>query len=101
MQTLTPAEILQKKFIGVDDLRRDLSEILEKLSKGNREFVITQHGKPKGILLDIATYIRLQELEDDLADYNPKFIKQMNRTLAEVKKHGGIPAEKVWEELGL
>ena len=52
-------------------------------------------------MVDIETYLKVQELEDDLADYDPKFIKKMNRALDDVKKHGGIPADKVWEELGI
>ena len=52
-------------------------------------------------MVNIETYLRIQELEDELADYNPKFVKRMNKMLADVKKHGGVPAEKVWEELGI
>lgn len=100
MQTLNLSAILQSKFIGTDDLRKSLSAILNKLPEKKR-LVITQHGQPKGALIDLDTLIKLEELEDELADYDPKFIKQMNRTLADVKKHGGIPAEKVWEELGI
>lgn len=100
MKTLNLSAILQSKFIGTDDLRKSLSTILNKLPEEKR-LVITQHGQPKGALIDLDTLIRLEELEDELADYDPKFIKQMNRTLADVKKHGGIPAEKVWEELGI
>lgn len=100
MQTLNLGNILQNKFIGTDYLRKSLSEILDKLPEEKR-MVITQNGQPRGALIDLNTLIKLEELEDELADYDPKFIKQMNRTLADVKKHGGIPAEKVWEELGI
>lgn len=91
------SDILQNKFIGTDDLRKSLSQILERLPKEKR-LVITQHGQPKGALIDLDTLIKLEELEDDLADYDPKLIKELNKALADVKKNGGIPAEKVWEE---
>ena len=100
MQALSLTDILQKKFIGVDDFRRQLTEILEKLPKEG-EVVITQHGKPQAVMVSIETYLRIQKLEDELADYDPKLVKRMNKILADVKKHGGIPAEKVWEELGI
>lgn len=100
MQTYTVGQVLDKKFIGADELRRDLTNILNYISQ-SKEIVVTQHGKPKGVLVDIETYLRIQELIDDLADYEPKFVKKLNKTLASVKKHGGIPAEKVWEELGI
>lgn len=93
--------LLDKKFIGADDLRKDLSDIIEKLNLGSTEIVVTQHGKPKVVLIDIETYLRFQELEDELADYDPKLIKRLNKALADVKKNGGIPAEQVWKELGI
>lgn len=100
MQTINLRPLLDKKFIGADELRQDLTKILDHISQ-NKEIVVTQHGKPKGVLVDIGTYMKIEELKDELADYNPKLVKQINKALADVKKHGGIPAEKVWEELGI
>lgn len=100
MQTINLHSLLDKKFVGADDLRKDLTKILNQISK-NKEIVVTQHGKPKGVLVDIETYMRIEELKDKLADYDPKFVKKLNKDLADVKKHGGIPVEKVWEELGI
>ncbi len=100
MQTLTLGNILQNKFIGTDYLRKSLSEILDKLPEDKR-LVITQNGQPRGALIDLDTLIKLEELEDDLADYNPKLIKRLNKALADVKKNGGISAKQVWEELGI
>ncbi len=92
--------LLDKKFIGADELRRDLTKILNQVPTSG-DVVVTQHGKPKAVMVNIATYLRIQELEEDIADYDPKFIKKMNHVLADVKKNGGIPAKKVWEELGI
>lgn len=100
MQAFNLYSLLDKKFIGSDDLRKQLTDILNKLPK-EKEVVITQNGKPKGVLLDIETFLKIQELEDEIADYKPKLVKEINKALADVKKHGGIPAEKVWKELGI
>lgn len=100
MQTLDMTSLLDKRFIGTDELRRDLTKILNQVPKEGG-VVVTQHGKPKVVMVNIETYLKIQELEDELADYDPKFVKKMNKILADVKKHGGIPAEKVWEELGI
>lgn len=101
MQTLSLADILQNKFIGTDDLRKDLSAILLNTLPKEKRLVITQHGQPRGALIDLDTLIKLEELEDDLADYDPKLIKRLDKALADVKKNGGIPAEQVWKELGI
>lgn len=100
MQIVNFNNILQNKFIGTDDLRKRLSNILARLPK-EKKLVITQHGQPKAALIDLETLIKLEELEDDLADYNPKLIKELNKALDDVKKNGGIPAEQVWKELGI
>ena len=101
MQTLNINQLLQRKFIGADELRRRLTKILTELPKVGGEIVITQNGRPKGVLIDVKTYLKIQELEDEILDYNPKLIKIVNRAVSDTKKTGGIPAEKVWEELGI
>ncbi len=100
MQTLNIADLLNRKFIGADDLRKELTNILNKLSKEG-EVVITQHGQPKGVLMDIQSYLEIEELHEQLADLDPKLIKEVNAAVADTKKHGGIPAEEVWKELGI
>lgn len=98
MQTINLAEVLQKKFIGTEELRRQLSDILNKLPKEGGELVITQHGTPQAVLMDVESYLELQE---QLADTNPELIKEVNEAIADVKAGHGVPAEKVFKDLGL
>lgn len=100
MQTINLANILQNKFIGTDDLRKDLTSILNLLPKEGK-IVITQHGKPKGVLIDVNSYLEYEELLEQIADSNPKLIKEINTAIADVKAGHGVPAEKVWEQLGI
>lgn len=93
MQTLRLSDILQKKFIGTDDLRRQLTDILDQLPKEGGELVITQHGKPQAVLMDLDSYLELQE---QMADADPELIEEINEAIADVKAGNGIPAEKVW-----
>lgn len=100
MQTINVADLLDKKFVGVDDLRKELTHILSRLSKEG-EIIITQHGQPKGVLMDVASYLKYEELLEQLADSDPKLIKEINDAVADVKAGNGVPAEKVWEELDI
>lgn len=100
MKTQPLSHILQKKFIGADDFRRYLTDILNKLPKEG-EFIITQHGKPKGVLLDINSYLDLEEFQEQIADSDPKLIAQLNAALDEAKAGKKIPAEKVFKDLGI
>lgn len=92
-------ETLKKKFIGVDDLRRDLSDILENLPKGRHEIIITQHGQPKAILVDLNTYLQLIDIQEDIIQ--PGFISSLYKELALVKKGKGTSHEELVKELEL
>lgn len=96
---ITPADTLKKKFIGVDDLRRDLSDILDKLPQENSELVITQHGKPKAILLDLNTYLELTDIQEDVIQ--PGYINSLYEELGKVKKGKGISHEDLVKKLKL
>ncbi len=100
MHTINIRSVLDKKFVGADDLRHELTNILNNLPKEG-EVIITQHGQPKGVLMDIKSYLEIEELYEQLADLDPKLIKRVNAAVEDVRKHGGIPAEKVWKELGI
>ena len=52
--------LLDKKFIETDDLRKRLTEILNQLPK-DEEIIITQHGKPRAVLMDIKKYQKIKE----------------------------------------
>ena len=93
-------QILNKKFIGADDLRKQLASILKGLYR-EKEIVITQHGQPKGVLIDVNSYLEYEELLEQIADSDPKLIKRVNNALADVIKNGGIPMEEAFKELGI
>jgi len=94
------SDILQKKFIGTDELRRELTDIIDSLPK-EKELIITQHGKPQAVLVDLDSYIKQEELLEQLADSNPQLIKRVNKAVSEVKKGKRIPTEKVFKDLGI
>ncbi len=98
MQTHSMAKLLSQMFIGTDDLRRDLSKILASLQRQRGEVVITQHGKPQAVLLDLESYI---ELLDQIADSDPRFIRRINRALKDAQEGNAIPAEQVFKKLNI
>lgn len=93
------ANLLDKKFIGADDLRHQLSDILEKLPSENSELVITQHGEPKAILLDLNTYLELTDIQEDLIQ--PGYIDSLYKELKAVKKGKGVSHKDLVKELKL
>lgn len=99
MQIHSSTDTLNKKFIGVDDFRRELSDILEQLPHEDSELVITQHGQPKAILLDLNTYLELKDIQEDVIQ--PGFISSLYKELEEVKKGKGISHEDLVKKLKL
>lgn len=103
MQTQSLGNILKHKFIGADELRRELTAILNKLSTERGSVVITHQGKPKAVLLDIDSYIDQEELGEQIADADPKLIKHLNKIVDDVEsgRSKAIPAKEVFKKLGL
>ena len=99
MQQLSVGDTIKKKFIGADDFRRDLSDILDKLPNEDNQLIITQHGKPKAILLDLNTYLELIDIQEDVIQ--PGYIDTLYDELAEVKKGKGISHEDLVKKLKL
>ena len=100
MQTLSFSDVLQKKVVDVDDLRHRLTNILAKLPKEG-EIVITQRGKPKGVLIDMASYLEWEELQEQIADSDPKLVKELNAALKDAKAGNVVDADTVFKELGI
>ena len=99
MQTLTTAELVQKRYIGTDDLRKRLSDVLTELPKMGGEIIVTQHGKPQAILLDVESYLDLYETLEDLQ--TPGFIESIHKAAEDVRKGKGITHEQLLKELKL
>lgn len=97
MQMYQTTQLLRKKFIGADDLRRDLTDIIDKLPHEKSEVVITQHGKPKAILLDLNTYLELTDIQEDVIQ--PGFIDSLYQELEAVRKGKGIRHEELVKKL--
>lgn len=99
MQTLSTADLIRKKYIGTDDLRKRLTEILDALPDEGGEVVVTQHGQPQAILLDLESYLDLYETIEDLQ--RPGFIESIHRAAREVKAGKGITHEQLLKNLKL
>ena len=96
---MTLPTLLEKKFVGTHELRTKLSELLKELRKQGGEVVITQQGKPAAILMDVELYLELQETLQDLSQ--PGFVEELNRAIEEVEGGKGVPAEEVFQKLGI
>lgn len=99
MQTLSTGDLVRKKYIGTDELRKKLTEVLDKLPEEGGEVIVTQHGKPQAILLDLEFYL---ELFEDLEDIRrPGFIESIHKGAKEIEEGKGLTHKQLLKELGI
>ena len=46
-------EILRSQFVGMHELRKNLSQLLDALEEDGREIVVTRQGKPAAVIVDL------------------------------------------------
>ena len=92
-------DILQNPFIGVHELRKELSRLLETVHKEGSDIVVTQQGKPVAVLLDVEKYLEMRETIRDLSD--PQYVQELVAARREMDEGKGVPAEEVYREAGL
>lgn len=91
--------LLQNPFVGVYELRKNLPKILGGLKKGGSPVVVTQQGKPAAVVMAVEYYLELVEALRDFRE--PGYLRKLEEAVIEVKKGGGIAAEKLYKELNL
>ena len=99
MQTLTTAELIQKRYVGSDDLRKRLTDILNKLPEEGGEIIVTQHGKPQAVLVGLESYLDLYETIEELL--RPGFIESIHQEAKKVREGKGITHQQLLKNLKL
>jgi prevent-host-death family protein len=77
------------------DARENMAEILNRVAYAKDRVRITRRGKEVAAVVPIEDLELIERLEDEID------IREAQRALADVRKHGTIPWEKVKKELGL
>ena len=53
--------------VSIGEVKRDISELVNRVAFGGERIVLTSRGKPKAVLVNIEDYKRLQEQEQSRA----------------------------------
>ncbi len=75
--------------------RENLSEILNRVAYAKDRVRITRRGKAVAAVVPIEDLELIERLEDQID------IREAEKALADARKHGTIPFQKVRDELGL
>lgn len=81
--------------VSIGEVKRDISELVNRVAYGGERIVLTSRGKPKAVLVNLEDYKRLQEQEQGSA------LQQWEMWLAEadelsqriLRERGGQPVD--------
>jgi prevent-host-death family protein len=51
------------KAVSIGEVKRDISELVNRVAYGHERIILTSRGKPKAVLVSVEDYQRLQEQE--------------------------------------
>jgi len=92
-------EILKSPFVGVHELRKNLTKLLSSVTEDGTEVVITRQGKPVALLIDIEKYFEVKQALKEFSD--PKYLAELLEARKEIREGKGIPAEEDFAKKGL
>lgn len=75
--------------------RKDFSDTINRVAYSGERIVLERHGKPVVAIVPVADLELLEKLEDRMD------LEAARAALADVKKHGTVPWEKIKADLGL
>lgn len=92
-------DILKHPFVGVHELRKNLTSLLSSVKEDGAQVVITQQGKPVAILMSVEEYLEAKQALKEFSD--PKYLAELLEARSEIRDGKGIPAEEVFAKKGL
>ena len=93
------AELLRSPFVGMHELRKNLTKLLDGLRQEGADVVITRQGKPAAVVMDVEKYLEVQQAFREFSD--PEYLASLLQARAEIREGKGIPAVEVFREKGL
>ena len=87
------------KTLALTEARRDLSKIVDRVSKTHDHVTITRQGRPKAVVMSADEFESLQEPLEIMAD--PETMASIRRGLRDIKAGRVTPYDEVRKRLRL
>lgn len=91
-------DILKNPFVGVHDLRKNLTKLLSSLKEDGVDVVVTQQGKPVALLVEVERYLEMMQALKEFSD--PEYLAVLFEARREIREGKGIAAEEVFANKG-
>ncbi len=81
--------------VSIGEVKRDISELVNRVAYGGERILLTSRGKPKAVLVSIADYERLQAQEQQEAQVQwESWLQQARELNAEIlRERNGAPVD--------
>jgi prevent-host-death family protein len=91
-------------YISIGQVKRDISDLVNRVAYRGERIVLTSRGKPKAVLVSVADYKHLeQETGESLARWQV-WLAESDRLNADIlERRCGVPldVDRLWEEVQL
>ena len=92
-------EPLGSQFVGMHELRKNLTRLMDALAQEGQELIITRQGKPAAVILDVERYLEVQQALKEFSD--PEYLAALLEARREIREGQGVAAEEVFAQKGL
>ena len=92
-------EPVGSQFVGMHELRKNLTRLLDALAQEGQELIITRQGKPAVVILDVERYLEVQQALREFSD--PEYLAALLEAHREIGEGQGVAAEDVFAQKGL
>lgn len=92
-------EALHGQFGGMQELRRNLTKLLDGLRAEGQDVVITRQEKPTAVIVDLERYLEAREALEEFS--GPEYLASLLVARDEIRHGQGIPAVEVFRQKGL
>ena len=91
-----------ESHISIGQVKREISELLNRVAYGGERIVLTSRGKPKAVIISLDDYERIQnsDSDDQINRWEAWKAKNAKLTAEILEERGGksIDVDKIWEE---
>ena len=78
--------------VSIGQVKRDISELVNRVTYGGERIILTSRGKPKAALVSMEDYERLLKSESRAADIQ-KWLVETRRLSGKIEKRRGKPVD--------
>lgn len=88
--------------VSIGQVKRDISELVNRVAYGHERIVLTSRGKPKAVLVSLDDYERLKQAQvsDVLARWQAWLAesRQLSADILERRQGKPVDVDRLWEE---